>query len=377
MDVLVYFYDVEIDSHSTNSVGRLVADMIFHIEQNHSVTFFSQDQNYKDDKIRTKPILVKTGFYKKLKRKIFNTLPGTNRITVFNLKKQAFREKILTIQKKQDCILVLSLDEVTFLREHFPKAQIIYWMHNVSALYKKEFLCNANKADHFVSPSRTSYRLLLQKLEPLALSAKFHFMPNWCADFFMQKSQSLITELKAKHSIAEDEMIFIFSGSDLKLKGRSIVESAIEKLENIIHQKLVFIFAGGRMNHTIHHASNIRIITLGIIAPKELAAYYQIADFGLIPSLAYDHCPLSLLEMIHCNILPIVSDIGGIKEIVSDSYPFLIQDPHEVHKWVESIFHMISLQDQQRNLFLKNLQDEVMRIYKKENAFLVMDEILN
>ena len=375
--IAVYFYDVEINSNSTNSVGRLVADVIAHIEKKHTVTFFSMNKNYTDEKIRPKPIFIETGFFQKVKRKIINALPGKKRITAYNLKKKTFRNAIVAQQKKFDFILVLGLDEVGFLRKHFPTASIIYWMHNVSALHNKEFLYNINMADYFVSPSRSSYNLLLEKLRPTALTAKFNFMPNWCADVFLYKNESAITELNCKHSIGPGDTIFIFSGSDLQLKGRHIIEKAIESLGNFIDLNLVFFFAGGRMEHSIKHTPAIRIITLGIISPTELASYYHIADFGFIPSLAYDHCPLALLEMIHCNVIPIVSDMGGIKEIVGEKYPFLIQGPHEVQKWVNVILHILSMPELQRNLIMSKVKQHVMKTYNKENAFSVIDEVLN
>ncbi len=376
MNILVYMYDVEIKSDSTNSVGRLVAAVIGHLEKKHTVTFFSMDKNYSDENISTKPIFTEISFYQRLMQKLVNTFYTSKKIKAYHLKKQAFRNELLAQQNSYDYIIVPALDEVEFLRKQFPNACIIYWIHNISAFCKNEYIDFVNKADIFLSPSRTTYHLLIDKLQPRPLAAEFVFMPNWCADVFLQNDFQLMNELKKKHSISESEKVFIFSGSDIVLKGKFILEKAIKKLEKLTDQKLVFFFAGGQTNMQLNAVSNIRIIPLGVVQPKELAAYYHISHFGCIPSLAYDHCPLVLLEMIQCNVLPIASDIGGIKEITGADYPYLIPEPHEVNRWLVAMLEAISLDEEGKNILLKKLQQQLQGRYMKENAFSIIDNIL-
>ena len=375
MNILVYFYDVEIQTNSTNSVGRLVADVVGQLEKTHQVAFFSMNKSYSDEHITTKPIPAEINFFQKLRQKLINAFYTTKKIKAYHLKKEAFRKALLANHEKYDYILVPALDEVEFLREKFPDACIIYWIHNISAICKKEYLNFVNKADIFLSPSRTSYHLLVEKLQPRPLSAEFIFMPNWIADVFLKKDSTALNNLRAKYHITNDEIVFIFSGSDLVLKGKFILEKAIERLGKFSDKKLVFFFAGSQSNVKLNTTS-IRVISLGIIPPKELAAYYHISHFGCIPSLAYDHCPLALLEMIHCNVLPIASDIGGIKEITGAGYPYLITEPHEVNKWVDAIQNVILFPITERNAFMEKLNESVKAIYNKENSLGILEEII-
>ncbi|MBS1731250.1 MAG: glycosyltransferase family 4 protein [Bacteroidetes bacterium] len=375
-NILIYFYDVEIKSNSTNSVGRLVADVIQHLEKNHQVTFFTFHENYSDQKITTKPVTVKIGSTAKLKQKAINLFYSSKKIKSYHLKKQAVKETLLRLRNQYDFIIVPPLDEMGFLRKQFPKANIIYWIHNISAICKNEYLSLVNEANIFLSPSRTTYRLLLEKLQPRPLTAEFIFMPNWISDDFFQTDFEFFAQIKTKHHIKDDEIVLIFSGGDQVLKGKFILDKVLNKLQNSTTKKLVFIFAGEASPQPDKAFSeNVRLISTGVLQANELAAYYHLAHFGCIPSLAYDHCPLVLLEMIHCHVLPIASDIGGIKEITGADFPCLISMPHEVNAWIQAIQSATALQERDRQDLLKPLQQKVCTIFSKQKALAILDEI--
>ncbi len=275
-----------------------------------------------------------------------------------------------------DAVLVLGLDDVKTVRQYFPAAKILYWIHNISAICKKEYLYNVNKADYFLSPSRTTYQLLLRKLQPVPLTAEFYFLPNWCEEVFKQANTSLSNTLKKKHALFSDSIVFIFSGSDLKLKGKFIIEKVIKKLATKQNRELIFFFAGSDENKGEYKIGNIRVINVGLLPPHLLAAYYHISLFGCFPSLAYDHCPLTLLEMVHCNVLPIASDIGGVKEILGNEYKFLVNEPHSVCAWINTILKTIFLSCEERSNYINTLKERVIKTYNKEASVKVIEDIM-
>ncbi|HEY6977058.1 MAG TPA: glycosyltransferase [Chitinophagaceae bacterium] len=376
-EILIFFYDQEIKTNSTNSVARLVGAVIKELESKYNITFFTFNPCYSDKNIFSKPKLAKIYFLQRIRQKVVNFFFKTKRIKEFHLKKEAIRRSAIATNTKYDFVIVLALDEVDFLRTNFPDAVIIYWIHNISAICKKEYLCNVNKADYFLSPSRTTYHLLLEKLQPAPLTAPFYFTPNWCDEVFKQTDTSLIRELKEMHDIASGSIVFIFSGSDLKLKGKFILEKVIKSLSAEIDQEIVFFFAGSDNNIGEQNWKNIRLIHLGLLEPPKLAAYFHISSFGCFPSLAYDHCPLTLLELIHCNVLPLASDIGGVKEITGSNYKFLVKEPHSIDAWTEAIKQALSLSDEERSLQMNSLKERVIKTYSKDIAFNVLTEILN
>ena len=297
--ILVYFYNEEIEISSTNSVARLIASLIKYLEQKYEVTYFTFNRPDELGASIAKRVFLDISKLNRLQRKINNAL-RFKRMHWFDLKKKAVRNYTKKDKTPYDTILVLGLDDVKEIRSYFPDSKILYWIHNISAICKKEYLYNVNIADYFLSPSHTTYHLLLQKLQPVPLSVEFCFVPNWCEDVFKQYDETLVKSLKEKHSITQDSLVFIFSGSDIKLKGRFILEKVIKRLSVQPGKNVVFFFAGSNKKMGTYNVGNIRVIDVGLLQPQLLAAYYQIAMFGCFTSLGYDHCPLTLLEMVHC-----------------------------------------------------------------------------
>lgn len=360
---------------STNSVARLIASMINYLQHNYEVTYFSFKQPAQQHLANAKQIFVDIPKFYRLQRKINNAL-RVKRMHWFDLKKKAVRDFAKKDKTPYHAVLVLGLDDVKAMHHYFPGAKILYWIHNISAICKKEYLYNVNDADYFLSPSRTTYHLLLQKLQPVPLSSEFYFVPNWCEDVFKQRNESLINSLKALHSITSETIVFIFSGSDIKLKGRFILENAIRKISVQQGKDVLFFFAGSDKKKGIYNVGNIRVKDVGLLQPDTLAAYYQIAMFGCFTSLGYDHCPLTLLEMVHCNVLPIASDIGGVKEILGIDHQFLVKEPHAVTAWVYYIQRAIDLSTDQRLKQLIPLKEKVTAIYNRNAAIEIFENIL-
>ena len=373
--ILVYYYNEEVELQSTNSVARLIASMINYLQDIYEVTYFTFKPHTQQNSANAKQIFIDIPKSYRLQRKINNALQF-KRMHWFDLKKKAVRDFVKKDKTQYDTVLVLGLDDVKAMRHYFPGAKILYWIHNISAICKKEYLYNVNDADYFLSPSRTTYHLLLQKLQPVPLSAEFYFVPNWCEDVFKQRNEVLINSLKALHSITSETIVFIFSGSDIKLKGRFILEKAIRKISVQQGKDVLFFFAGSDNKKGIYNLGNIRVTDVGLLQPDTLAAYYQIAMFGCFTSLGYDHCPLTLLEMVHCNVLPIASDMGGVKEILGSGHQFLIKEPHSVTAWVNHIQKAIDFNEDERMQQLIPLKERVITIYNRNAAIEIFENIL-
>src|SRR6266542_3007665 len=243
--ILIYYYNEEIETDSTTSVTRLVASLIKSLKHNYEINYLSFKAPFPTPLSNAKPVFLQIPKLKRAQRKINNAL-RLKRIHWHQLKKNTVKKYVQKNKENYDAVLVLGLDDVKDLRNYFPASKILYWIHNISAICKREYLYNVNDADYFLSPSRTTYKLLLQQLQPQPLTAEFRFFPNWCEDVFKQTNQSLVEEIKKKHSIPAGVPVFIFSGSDLKLKGRFIIEKAMKLVAAKTNKEIIFLFAGGR-----------------------------------------------------------------------------------------------------------------------------------
>lgn|GEM_PF-5368721 len=373
--ILVYYYNEEIEIDSTTSVTRLVASLMRSLEPNYEIHYFSFKAPFQIQSSNAKPVFLQIPKLKRAQRKINNAL-RLKRIHWHQLKKNTIKKFVQKNKESYDIVLVLGLDDVKEVRNYFPAAKILYWIHNISAICKKEYLYNVNDADYFLSPSRTSYKVLLQQLQPQPLTAEFRFFPNWCEDVFKQTNQSHMEEIKKKHSITAGMPVFIFSGSDLKLKGRFIIEKAVKLLAAKANKEIIFLFAGGKIKRDEYKEGCIRIINLGLLSPNVLAAYYQVAHFGCFASLGYDHCPLTLLEMVSCNVMPIASNVGSVKEILGEHHNFLVEEPHTVSSWVSAMQKALTLSSEERKQSVASLKTRITTTYDKNIAVKIFEEIM-
>lgn len=373
--LLVYYYPVDLTTQSTNSIVRLTASLMNGLQDKVEIHYFFE----KEDKLKllngyAHP--VKISFASWIIRKLNNTF-WKNRIHWHQLKNfsvERIAAKLST--KKFDAILLLELEKVNVIKKFFPESKIIYWMQGPSAICKPDYLAKMQWVDYFVSPSKTSYYFLLQKILPDPLTALFYFMPNWCESIFFKRDQEKISKLKLQYKIQDNARVFIYCGGNQKRKGYTLINSIIKILARKVKTKIVFILCGEDISIELPAPTNVQIINAGTVYPQQLAGLYAITDFGLHPSLFYDTCPLVLIEMIHSGVLPVTSDIGGIKEIVGEEFQFLIKEPNNLLLWVAKIEEMISMEMQEKERLTASLRNRIMPQYNRENAIHIMKEII-
>jgi glycosyltransferase involved in cell wall biosynthesis len=217
----------------------------------------------------------------------------------------------------------------------------------------------------------------VEQLHPTPLLAQFQLIPNWAESIFDIEDNTLISEIQERHQISKDSKVFIFCGGDNKLKGWFLLNRAFKKISQKNLLNITVIVTGGSRREDEVHSEKVRVIYAGVLEPKILSAYYRLAEYGLFPSLGgYEHAPVTLIEMIKCNILPIASDVGGIKEMLGENYSFLIDQPHSVETWVNNIEKMIALTDEEKCRLLSYL-NKSMKKYKKRDFKMLFSDIVN
>lgn len=335
--VLIYYSTYELNYHSKKSIPRLVAAVIAGLEKHFEVTFFTFDKDYHDDKIKTKPIFLSPGTKTRALKKLRNTLPFTERLRHNDIKIKLIDRYLEKKGTKYDAILAISSSPLQKLKQLYPGANILYWFHNMPHNASVEALSSWNYADNIITPSITTYHRVMAAVEPLFLYSPWHYIANWADKAFINPNQKLVAEIKQRHNITANTVSIIYSGGNIPFKGSEIVQKVIEKLPSYAGKSLVFIYAGDGSTVEEYQVNNVRCIKTGFLSPEYLAAYFAASNIGLMASIGYEHSPLTILEMAQTNLLVITSNVGGVKEIVGDDYPFLVDKPHFVEEWVEKI----------------------------------------
>lgn len=373
--VLVYFFLDDLTDQSTNAIVRLTASIMKGLDEKVCFHYFFET----NDALQLNNGNAYALSIKRIMRIIrrLNNYFGFRRIHWYDLKNRAAKAASVRFSQRDfDAVLLLELEKVAVVKKLFPSSKIIYWIHGPSALCKPHYVENMKWVDHFISPSRSVYNLLLQKMLPAPLTAVFSYVPNWCDPVFYKKDESERCQLRSECGIAQKDLVFIYCGGTQKRKGYHIIESIIAKFTGTASKKLTIILCGPGLYFGTRINKNVHVISFGPVAPTQLANLYALADFGLHPSVFYDTCPLTLLEMIYCGVLPVTSDIGGIKEIVGDEFPLLIQEPNNTELWFSKFSELIDM-DETTKLDLCNLLlQKVKPVYNRENAMATMNAVI-
>lgn len=373
--ILLYYYYEEITIDSTTSVTRLAASLLQGLRDEYDCFILCYDQAggiYPEEVNR---ITVRVPAIKRLLRKI-NNMIGLPRMHRVRLKRAAAKQTLKGAGHVFDAVIVPGLDDMAEVRSLYPAAKLLYWIHNISAICKPQYLSLMRYADHFVTPSRSAYQLLLQKMQPVPLPATYYFMPNWCEPVFYEDRAQRAKSLRVQYGISESALVFIFSGGDHPVKGRKLLEKILLKLSSTQAGELVFIFAGSRQAFSKNMAGNTMVLQVGLLSAEELSAHYQLSHIGLFPSQGYDHTPLTLLEMSLSGLLPVASDIGGVKEMLGNEYPLLVREPHSPANWLQVIGSVIAMAAAERKAIADRLRARVNNVYNRESAIDIMKTIL-
>ena len=86
---------------------------------------------------------------------------------------------------------------------------------------------------------------------------------------------------------------------------------------------------------------NFRLV--GFVADKDLASYYNVADFFVLPSKSGEGLPLVGLEAMACGLPVIATNVGGISEVLNEDYGKLVP-PNSPVSLAEAIY-MFSQRD--------------------------------
>lgn len=141
--------------------------------------------------------------------------------------------------------------------------------------------------------------------------------------------------MRKKLGIKEDEKVLVFSGRINKEKGVKELILAFKQIYIKYNLKLVIVGSSifGKTNmdsftvelQEIADECKDSIIFTGYIDYEKIPLYYHMADLIVIPSVWEDPSPLTVYESLASGVPLIVSDSGGIPEIVQGSEAMIVK----------------------------------------------------
>ncbi|MDV2998401.1 MAG: hypothetical protein N5P05_000007 [Chroococcopsis gigantea SAG 12.99] len=117
------------------------------------------------------------------------------------------------------------------------------------------------------------------------------------------------------------------------------------------------------------------IVSGHLSEPPAVAAYLQLCDIFLVPSL-WDAFPNSLLEAMACSRFCLTSDAGGIPEIISHKINGVMLPPFQLHQLGEAILECMELDSVERQEITKAARNLILEQYTMENERVKLQTLL-
>lgn len=136
-------------------------------------------------------------------------------------------------------------------------------------------------------------------------------------------------ELRQKYKLKESDLVFIYTGRIQPYKG---VKELIKAFLNIKNENVKLLIVGSStfsstnitpyiqsINDLLEKKGNDSVIFTGYIDYECIYKYYQVADIAIFPSLWEEPFALTCLEALVSKLPVIITNSGGMVEMVNDS----------------------------------------------------------
>lgn len=148
-------------------------------------------------------------------------------------------------------------------------------------------------------------------------------------ELFNVLSENEKEKLKSKLGVGQEKKIILIPRRLVKKNGVEVAIRAFSSLKIMGNNNFVFLIMGdGPLNKDLHGLreelgiSSSEVIFLGSVEHSQAAQFYDLSDIVLVPSIISDGIEeatsLSMLEGMAAKKIVIVSNIGGMKEVIKD-----------------------------------------------------------
>ena len=139
--------------------------------------------------------------------------------------------------------------------------------------------------------------------------------------------------LREQLGISHDDFVFVFSGRLVPEKGIKELLLAIKQIQHLNFKLLIIgssFFSSDRKTSVIEELQNLsselpNVIFTGYIPYQKIQDYYHLANVAIVPSIGDEACPLSCIEFMASSLPLIVTDSGGMVELVDEDCAIIIK----------------------------------------------------
>ena len=217
-----------------------------------------------------------------------------------------------------------------------------------SSLIRNKTILSVRNNDLLIAVSQD----LKDIAESLLSETKIKVIPNGVDIRKFTLSSEDNNWIKQKKGYFKERKILLFVGSVMESKGiKELLEAFDRVSSNRDNLLLILIGRMTRKDYIDHHIKSLNgnIRLLGPVKHERLKLWMNLCDMFLLPSYN-EGLPVSMLEAMACGKPVIVSDVGGISEVVRDKENGLLIEPKDVDSLVKAINFLLDNPDKAREL---------------------------
>lgn len=244
------------------------------------------------------------------------------------------------------------------LRKIFPKTKIILHLHNdylnIETKKAKRIL---NLYDEIIAISK----YIKSRVDDIEKTEKVKVVYNGVnTDIFSRNIEPQILEkAKEKYGIKKDDIVLLYTGRLVEEKGvKELIEAANRIIDTNPNIKLLIVgskaSSDSKKDLFINKINNIskkhekNIIFVGFVQYEKLPIFHQISNIQVIPSKWEEPLGNVVIEGMASGIKQIVTNSGGIPEIVQGTSASIIETKDLEENLYKSICENINKEKYQR-----------------------------
>lgn len=167
-------------------------------------------------------------------------------------------------------------------------------------------------------------------------------------------NKSIDNNLRNRFKASENVKLFVNAASFIGKKNQLAIARATNKLRNEETILLGKVWDENYYRQVKREESEAVIIMGEVSNPID---YMAVSDFFILPSF-YEGMPISLLEAMSVGCVPIVTPVGGCKNVVSDGHDGLICPSPEEADVYKTMKKAMSLKEEQLQSIKKNISSD-------------------
>ena len=217
-------------------------------------------------------------------------------------------------------------------------------------------------------------KIVLSSVEQELINKKFH-----AKNVFVLPNSLDIKEAKDFRRIYPDKgpIRLLFFGRIVKAKGIEYICRALKVLkEQDLPFKFIMAGNGEDRDEYVRRFSDILgpdFVYMGTVAGRVKTTLLKECHVFLLPSL-YEGLPISLLECMSFALVPVVTDVGSIKNVISDGYNGIIVSKYSYEDISEAVIRIINEKDLFERLGV-NAQQSIFENFNPDTYIKKLNEI--